>query len=94
MARLFHLNIEEFYAFKTPDLKIIKSMIAEVGLDESLLSHQFNELSTGQNHLFMFNGDTPAIFDFFKKSEYFQPIGSTDAKWAFCILFERLMAEI
>ncbi len=42
------LNIEEFYAFKTSDSNIIKSMIADVGLDESLLSHQFNELSTGQ----------------------------------------------
>jgi len=42
------LNIEEFYAFKTSDSNAIKSMIAEVGLDESLLSHQFGELSTGQ----------------------------------------------
>jgi len=42
------LNIEEFYAFKTSDSNIIKSMIVEVGLDESLLRHQFNELSTGQ----------------------------------------------
>jgi len=42
------LNIEEFYAFKTTDLDSIKKMIADVGLDESLLSHQFNELSTGQ----------------------------------------------
>ncbi|OQK17808.1 ABC transporter ATP-binding protein [Methyloprofundus sedimenti] len=42
------LSIEEFYAFKTSDSNVIKSMIAEVGLNESLLSHQFNELSTGQ----------------------------------------------
>ncbi|MCF7970763.1 MAG: metal ABC transporter ATP-binding protein [Methylococcaceae bacterium] len=42
------LNIEEFYAFKTSNSNAIKSMIADVGLDESLLSHQFNELSTGQ----------------------------------------------
>jgi len=42
------LNIEEFYAFKTSDSNVIKSMIADVGLDESLLSHQFSELSTGQ----------------------------------------------
>ena len=42
------LNIEEFYAFKTADLESIKKMIADVGLDESLLSHQFSELSTGQ----------------------------------------------
>jgi len=42
------LNIEEFYAFKTSDSNAIKSMIADVGLDESLLSYQFNELSTGQ----------------------------------------------
>ena len=45
---LFPLNIEEFYAFKASDSNVIKSMIAEVGLDESLLNHQFNELSTGQ----------------------------------------------
>ncbi|BCG63537.1 MAG: zinc transport system ATP-binding protein [Methyloprofundus sp.] len=42
------LNIKEFYAFKSSDSNVIKSMIAEVGLDESLLSHQFSELSTGQ----------------------------------------------
>ncbi len=42
------LNVEEFYAFKTADLKAIKEMIADVGLDESLLTHQFSELSTGQ----------------------------------------------
>ncbi|NOQ13366.1 MAG: ATP-binding cassette domain-containing protein, partial [Methyloprofundus sp.] len=29
------LNIEEFYAFKTSDSNVIKSMIADVGLDES-----------------------------------------------------------
>ena len=40
----------------------------------------------------MFNGDTPAIFDLFKKTEHFQPIGSTDAEWAFCVLLEHLMA--
>ena len=42
------LNIGEFYAFKTSDSNTIKSMITDVGLDESLLSHQFSELSTGQ----------------------------------------------
>ena len=42
------LNIEEFYAFKTSDSNAIKSMIVDVGLDESLLTHQFSELSTGQ----------------------------------------------
>jgi len=42
------LNIGEFYAFKTTDLKTIKTMISDVGLDENLLSHQFDELSTGQ----------------------------------------------
>jgi len=42
------LNIEEFYAFKTTDLKSIKNMIADVGLDERMLTHQFSELSTGQ----------------------------------------------
>ena len=42
------LNIQEFYAFKTTDQNSIKSMIIDVGLDESMLSHQFNELSTGQ----------------------------------------------
>lgn len=42
------LSIEEFYAFKTADLNSIKTMITDVGLDESLLTHQFSELSTGQ----------------------------------------------
>lgn len=42
------LNIEEFYCFKTSDANTIRSMISEVGLDESILEHQFSELSTGQ----------------------------------------------
>jgi zinc transport system ATP-binding protein len=42
------LNIEEFYAFKTSDSNAIKLMIENVGLDKSLLNHQFSELSTGQ----------------------------------------------
>lgn len=42
------LNIAEFFSFKTDDSQAIKSMIAEVGLDESLLIRQFDELSTGQ----------------------------------------------
>ncbi len=42
------LNIEEFYSFKTTNSNAIKSMIADVGLDKSLLTHQFSELSTGQ----------------------------------------------
>ncbi len=42
------LSIGEFYAFKTTDSNAIKTMIADVGLDEGLLSHQFSELSTGQ----------------------------------------------
>jgi len=42
------LNIGEFYSFKTKDLDSIKTMIVDVGLDESLLRHQFSELSTGQ----------------------------------------------
>jgi len=54
-------------------------------------THPFSREWQGQNHLFMFNGDTPAIFDLFKKTDHFQPMGSTDAEWAFCILLERLM---
>lgn len=42
------LNIAEFFSFKTDDNDTIKSMIAEVGLDDSLLARQFDELSTGQ----------------------------------------------
>lgn len=42
------LNIEEFYTFKTNDSQTIKSMMLEVGLDETLLTRQFGELSTGQ----------------------------------------------
>jgi len=42
------LTVKEFYSFKTSDLNSIKSMIAEIGLDENVLSHQFSELSTGQ----------------------------------------------
>lgn len=42
------LTIKEFYYFKTKDLNNIKSMIAEIGLDENLLGRQFGKLSTGQ----------------------------------------------
>jgi len=42
------LSIEEFYDFKSRDTNAIRSMIVDVGLDESLLRYQFNELSTGQ----------------------------------------------
>ncbi|OQK17794.1 hypothetical protein AU255_08010 [Methyloprofundus sedimenti] len=57
-------------------------------------THPFSREWQGQNHLFMFNGDTPDIFDLFKKTEHFQPIGSTDAEWAFCVLLERIMTAI
>jgi len=42
------LSIKEFYAFKTTNLDTIKAMITDVGLNESLLTHQFSDLSTGQ----------------------------------------------
>ncbi len=54
-------------------------------------THPFSRECQGQNHLFMFNGDTPDIFDLFEKTEYFQAIGSTDVEQAFCVLLERLM---
>jgi len=37
------------------------------------------------------NGDTPDIFDLFEKTEHFQPIGNTDAEWAFCVLLDCLI---
>ena len=42
------LNIEEFFSFKTNDIETVKSMLTEVGLDETLLKRQFSALSTGQ----------------------------------------------
>ena len=54
-------------------------------------THPFSREWQGQNHLFMFNGDTPDIFDLFEKTTHFQSIGNTDAEWAFCVLLERLM---
>ncbi|MCK4843045.1 MAG: class II glutamine amidotransferase [Methylococcales bacterium] len=55
-------------------------------------THPFSREWQGQNHLFLFNGDTPAIFDLFEKTKHFQSIGDTDAEWAFCVLLERLIA--
>jgi predicted glutamine amidotransferase len=53
-------------------------------------THSFNREWQGQNHLFMFNGDTPDIYNLFEKTEHFQVIGNTDAEWAFYVLLERL----
>jgi len=55
-------------------------------------THPFSREWQGQNHIFLFNGDTPDIFDLFEDTEHFQPIGNTDAEKAFCILLERLVA--
>lgn len=54
-------------------------------------THPFSRELHGQNHLFLFNGDTPDVFNFFGKTEHFQPMGNTDAEWAFCVLLERLI---
>lgn len=42
------LQLAEFFQFKTHDSESIKTLLSEVGLDTSVLSRQFNELSTGQ----------------------------------------------
>lgn len=42
------LQLTEFFQLKTHDLGLIKTMLTDVGLDDSFLSRQFNELSTGQ----------------------------------------------
>jgi zinc transport system ATP-binding protein len=42
------LSIEEFFHFKTDNKDLIQHMFIEVGLDPSLLKHQFPTLSTGQ----------------------------------------------
>ncbi|MCD2451687.1 metal ABC transporter ATP-binding protein [Methylicorpusculum oleiharenae] len=42
------LTIAEFFAFKTKDTKAVQSILMDVGLDNSVLSCQFGELSTGQ----------------------------------------------
>jgi ABC-type Mn2+/Zn2+ transport system ATPase subunit len=42
------LQLAEFFHFKTRDAGSIKAMLSEVGLDDSFLNRQFNELSTGQ----------------------------------------------
>jgi ABC-type Mn2+/Zn2+ transport system ATPase subunit len=42
------LQLAEFFHFKTHDAGSIKAILSDVGLDDSFLSRQFNELSTGQ----------------------------------------------
>jgi zinc transport system ATP-binding protein len=42
------LQLAEFFQFKTRDSESIKTLLSEVGLDASVLTRQFNELSTGQ----------------------------------------------
>jgi len=55
-------------------------------------THPFSREWQGKIHLFMFNGDTPTIFDAFSKIEHVKSIGNTDAEWAFCVLLDRLIA--
>lgn len=42
------LKLAEFFRFKTRDQGVIETLLTAVGLDDSFLSRQFNELSTGQ----------------------------------------------
>lgn len=42
------MTIAEFLAFKSQDVAATETILAEVGLDRSLLNRQFGELSTGQ----------------------------------------------
>jgi glutamine amidotransferase len=62
-----------------------------VGDNQLANTHPFSREWRGQNHLFLFNGDTPDIFDLFEKTEHFQSIGNTDTEWAFCVLLERMI---
>ncbi|RKZ77994.1 MAG: hypothetical protein DRQ35_06695 [Gammaproteobacteria bacterium] len=54
-------------------------------------THPFSREWEGQIHLFAFNGDIPDILDLYKNLNHFQPIGNTDAEWAFCLLLDRLI---
>jgi len=54
-------------------------------------THPFSREWEGQLHLFAFNGDVPKVKTVYKKNTRFQPIGDTDAEWAFCLLLERLI---
>ena len=42
------LKLAEFFRFKTRDQGVIETLLNAVGLDDSFLARQFNELSTGQ----------------------------------------------
>ena len=42
------LSVEDFFSFKNASNDDIKQMLIEVGLDPEIMTHGFNELSTGQ----------------------------------------------
>ena len=54
-------------------------------------THPFSREWEGQIHLFAFNGDIPDILNLYKNLHHFQPMGNTDAEWAFCLLLDRLI---
>ena len=54
-------------------------------------THPFSREWQGRLHSFAFNGDVPKILNKYKKLRHFQPIGDTDAEWAFCLLLDRLI---
>ncbi len=53
-------------------------------------THPFTREVGGQLHSFAFNGDIPGIFDSNLARKCYQPIGTTDAEYAFCFLLEML----
>jgi glutamine amidotransferase len=54
-------------------------------------THPFSREWDGQVHIFAFNGDVPDIFNLYEKLTHFQPVGNTDAEWAFCLLLDLLI---
>ena len=66
-----------------------KSTVGSISLANT---HPFNREWQGRTHVFAFNGDTPGVMERYGRPKRFQPVGETDAEWAFCLLLDRLVA--
>lgn len=85
-------NLAQFLAQEGVFGSIVLSHVRKRTIGKLCLAntHPFCREWQGRIHLFAFNGDVPDVFQITDKPKRFQPLGDTDAEWAFCILLERL----
>lgn len=67
-----------------------KATVGEIALHNT---HPFVRELNGCLHSFVFNGDVDAVLRVLPPPQRFQPIGDTDAEYAFCCLLEQLAEQ-